>query len=513
MAKKPKVAYVVFEGRKSGVYTTWSVHSNPPRGSLHAVSQGNADVFNRVHRDDAKAQVNGYPGAKFRGLTEDEGGVKKAKEDLAKFVRMKTLATSARPPPTATVPPPTAPPRTIINLISPEKGLPSRKSRNVHTPPQPKLGKQRQRPQSWDEPGVRARKGPWLGHGPEEGTAHSFEKPSTKYFRCPRALGGDGSSSTESESTINSDGDDVDGISRQGVKIRPTGGSTMKRKSNACNSSNPTSQIDEDDNVVTDSSSSPEVIHVKQICPGNNAAEEDTVRLRTGTIKEADFISLGATDDDDDDFKERFLDPSKTNTADGKLISHVSKTDASLVEKPVEPDLTAEQQALVDVILSGKNVFYTGSAGTGKSTVLKAFKTSLEKQRKIVDIIAPTGIAALQVGGVTSYVYAGWNVSSEQQSLEDLKKYATFQKYVHKRLCKTDVLVMDEISMVENHHFARLDAIMRASRSYNRQHAAESGNEGEAVKEGDPQNLFLPFGGVQLIVTGDFCQLPPVVSL
>lgn len=472
--------------------------------TLHAVSPGIADISNRVHRDDAKAQVNGYPGAKFRGLTEDEGGLKLAKEDLAKYVRMKMLAASAPPvrpasPPTES--PTSAPLRTIINLISPEKGPPARKSCNIHTPPpQLKLGKQRGRPQSWDEPGVRARKRPWLG----------LDKPPTKSLHSPYALDGDGSSGTESESTSGSDTDNVDGISRKGVKLSSTGG---KRKNNAYNSSNLTSQNDADDNVVTDSSTPPEVIEVKRLGPKSQAAEEGTVRLQTGKTKEADFISLGATDDDDDLFNKRFSESSKTNPADSKLISHISNTDASLVEKPIEPPLTAEQQALVDVILSGKNVFYTGSAGTGKSTVLKAFKERLEKQRKVVDIIAPTGVAALQVHGVTSYVYAGWNVSSQQQSLEELQNNATFQKYVHKRLCRTDVLVIDEISMVENHHFARLDAIMRASRSYNRPSGPESDSEGENAKEGEPRNRALPFGGVQLVVTGDFCQLPPVVSL
>ena len=490
---------------------------------LHAVNQRIADVSNRVHRDDAKAQVNGYPGAKFRGLTEDEGGINKAQEDLAKFVRMKTLAASA--PPVQPASPPTAPPRTIINLISPEKGLPSRKSCNIHTPPsQPKLGKQRQRPQSWDEPGVRARGAPWLDHGPQEGAAHSFEQPSTKYFRCPRALGGDGSSGTESESASSSDLGDVCGTGRKDVDKKLKATSSLRRKNHASDSSNPTSQNEDDDSLMTRSSSSPEVIQVKQIRPANQAAEEGNVCSSRGLIKEADFISLGASDDDDDDFNERFSDPSKTHSADGKFISHVSNTDASLVEKPIEPDLTAEQQALVDVILSGRNVFYTGSAGTGKSTVLKAFKNRLEKQGKTVDIIAPTGIAALQVEGVTSFVYAGWNVFSQQKPLAELTHNATFQKRVHERLCKTKVLVIDEISMVEAHHFERLDAIMRASRGFRkkernpgqerRDHSDD--DEDDTIQhegKGDPRNRSLPFGGVQLVVTGDFCQLPPVVGL
>ena len=274
---------------------------------------------------------------------------------------------------------------------------------------------------------------------------------------------------------------------------------------------------------MTDSSTPPEIIDVRRISQKHQAAKERKEPSSRAVTKEADFISLGATDDDDDDFNERFFDPSETNATDGELVSHVSNTDASLVEKPVEPELTAEQQALVDVILSGKNVFYTGSAGTGKSFVLKTFKEKLKKQGKTVDIIAPTGIAALQVEGVTSFVYAGWNVFSQQKPLAELTHNATFQKRVHERLCKTKVLVIDEISMMENHHFERLDAIMRASRGFRkkeRNSGQELGDHSDDDEDktiqhdgkGDPRNRSLPFGGVQLVVTGDFCQLPPVVG-
>src|SRR5579871_2271722 len=75
---------------------------------------------------------------------------------------------------------------------------------------------------------------------------------------------------------------------------------------------------------------------------------------------------------------------------------------------PTEPELCHEQQALVDLILSGRNVFYTGSAGCGKSTVLKAFVKELKGRNKKVNIIAPTGRAALDINGQTFWTYAGW---------------------------------------------------------------------------------------------------------
>ena len=151
-----------------------------------------------------------------------------------------------------------------------------------------------------------------------------------------------------------------------------------------------------------------------------------------------------------------------------------------------KPQLCREQLALVDLITNGQNVFYTGSAGCGKSTVLKHLVTLLRRERKRVDIVAPTGRAALEVNGRTLYNYAGWVPHSLSQPLSILKSNARGKK-VWQRLKATDVLIIDEISMVANLVFERLNCIMKAARGSEK-----------------------PFGGVQLIVTGDFCQLPPV---
>jgi hypothetical protein len=154
-----------------------------------------------------------------------------------------------------------------------------------------------------------------------------------------------------------------------------------------------------------------------------------------------------------------------------------------------EPVLKAEQQKVVDLILQGHNVFYTGSAGCGKSTILKAFVKQLQLRGKRVKIIAPTNLAALNVGGVTTWSYAGWTPDSMKKPLDKLMQ-AAHGKEIWERFDTTDVLVIDEISMVENLLFERLNHVMKASR-------------GERYGGG-------PFGGVQVIVTGDFCQLSPV---
>lgn len=169
-----------------------------------------------------------------------------------------------------------------------------------------------------------------------------------------------------------------------------------------------------------------------------------------------------------------------------------SKTNNPKLEPPPdEPDLCPEQAELVSLIEQGHNVFYTGSAGCGKSTVLKAFVKRLRESGKQVRIVAPTGRAALNVGGSTTWTFAGWTPNSHKLPIDRIKQGA-HGKSVYERLTNTDVLVIDEISMVENLHFERLNILMKTAR-YN------------------PSLPVQPaFGGCQIVVTGDFCQLPPV---
>ena len=146
------------------------------------------------------------------------------------------------------------------------------------------------------------------------------------------------------------------------------------------------------------------------------------------------------------------------------------------------PPLVPEQQHVVDLILSGRNVFYTGSAGCGKSTVLKAFVRQLQALGKRVKIVAPTNLAALNVGGITTWSYAGWTVHSMKKDIDKLMQAALGDKSWD-RFDETDVLVIDEISMIENLFFERLNMVIKAAR-------------GEKYGGG-------PFGGMQVIVTGD----------
>ncbi|KAF7196032.1 ATP-dependent DNA helicase PIF1, partial [Pseudocercospora fuligena] len=165
------------------------------------------------------------------------------------------------------------------------------------------------------------------------------------------------------------------------------------------------------------------------------------------------------------------------------------------------PSLHPEQREIVDAVMNGYNVFYTGSAGTGKSTVLREYVRKLKEMKKHVDIIAPSGIAAVNVGGGTFFSYMGCRPDDFRLDLEKFRRKAHGKK-VQARIGATDVLIIDEISMVESQLLTRLDIAMREARSY--------WIKPQAKPVLSRRDGSLPFGGVQIVVTGDFCQLPPV---
>ena len=145
--------------------------------------------------------------------------------------------------------------------------------------------------------------------------------------------------------------------------------------------------------------------------------------------------------------------------------------------------LTEEQQQALELLESGVNVFLTGKAGTGKSTVLAEFRRRTSKRAVYV---APTGIAALNIKGQTihSCFQIKPGVMSDIGPLTSRKKFDL--------LSSLEVIVIDEISMVRSDLLTAIDVRMR--------------QVAKCVDSGKP------FGGRQVIVIGDFCQLPPVVE-
>ncbi|XP_004687737.1 PREDICTED: ATP-dependent DNA helicase PIF1 [Condylura cristata] len=149
-----------------------------------------------------------------------------------------------------------------------------------------------------------------------------------------------------------------------------------------------------------------------------------------------------------------------------------------------KPQLSEEQAAVLRVVLKGQSIFFTGSAGTGKSYLLKRILGSLPPTGTVAT--ASTGVAACHIGGTTLHAFAG--IGSGQAPLAQCVALAQ-RPGVRQGWLNCQRLVIDEISMVEADLFDKLEAVARAVRQQNK-----------------------PFGGIQLIICGDFLQLPPVTK-
>ncbi|KAH8409532.1 hypothetical protein KR222_008022 [Zaprionus bogoriensis] len=146
--------------------------------------------------------------------------------------------------------------------------------------------------------------------------------------------------------------------------------------------------------------------------------------------------------------------------------------------------LSEEQMEVLRACTAGKSVFFTGSAGTGKSFLLRKIISALPPDGTVAT--ASTGVAACLIGGTTLHAFAGigGGDATMQRCLELASRPASAQNW---RKCKR--LIIDEISMVDGQFFEKIEAVARHMRRNER-----------------------PFGGIQLILCGDFLQLPPVLK-
>ena len=143
------------------------------------------------------------------------------------------------------------------------------------------------------------------------------------------------------------------------------------------------------------------------------------------------------------------------------------------------------QAEALDILKLGRNAYLTGSAGSGKTYVLNEYIAYLRAHDVEVGVTASTGIAATHMNGVTIHSWSGMGVR-DTLSATDIS-YLEEKQYLWKRFERARVLIIDEVSML--HHF-QLDLVDRICRTFKR-------NEE-------------PFGGLQVILCGDFFQLPPV---
>lgn len=146
------------------------------------------------------------------------------------------------------------------------------------------------------------------------------------------------------------------------------------------------------------------------------------------------------------------------------------------------------QETALDILKLGHSVYLTGAAGSGKTYVLNQYIKYLRDAGIEVAITASTGIAATHMGGVTIHAWSGIGI---RKVLHEADIASLMEKqHLIKRFQKTKVLIIDEVSMLHHTQLDMLDRILRAFR-----------------------NSDAPFGGIQVVLCGDFFQLPPVSKM
>ena len=161
-----------------------------------------------------------------------------------------------------------------------------------------------------------------------------------------------------------------------------------------------------------------------------------------------------------------------------------------MIDSLPDEDLSNEAATLAAKIIetTGANLFLTGKAGTGKTTFLHRLRQTSSKR---IVVLAPTGIAAINAGGMTihSFFQLGFTpFIPGQGQIGESKRFDRFSRDKLRVVRTMDLLVIDEISMVRADLLDAVDQSLRRHR-----------------------NADLPFGGVQLLLIGDLAQLPPVV--
>lgn len=145
------------------------------------------------------------------------------------------------------------------------------------------------------------------------------------------------------------------------------------------------------------------------------------------------------------------------------------------------------QKKVLDAIMSRRSVFFTGAAGTGKSFVVKIVQDVLQYLNlgDKIAFTAPTGVAACNIRGLTIHSWSGIGIGN--LPLEQIVAQVSRSEAARKRWRDADILVIDEISMLSADMFDMISKVGSRVRADSR-----------------------PFGGIQVLLCGDFFQLPPV---
>ena len=154
--------------------------------------------------------------------------------------------------------------------------------------------------------------------------------------------------------------------------------------------------------------------------------------------------------------------------------------------------LTVEQEEAINEVLAGKSIFLTGPGGVGKSHLIRELKERVLLAGKTIDVTAMTGCAALQLECGAKTLHSWASIGLGKEPVHELIKTLLWKKNIHarNRWKFTDILVIDEVSMLTSDLLEKLDQIARKFRN----------------------NQFKCMGGLQLVLVGDFAQLPPVMQ-
>jgi len=149
--------------------------------------------------------------------------------------------------------------------------------------------------------------------------------------------------------------------------------------------------------------------------------------------------------------------------------------------------LTKKQQLILTKFSNGENIFITGPGGCGKSFIINELISLAKKDNKKYGVTATTGCAAVLLGNSAKTINSWGGIGLANKDINIVIQQVTSNKKKSKAWKSVDILIIDEVSMLSKKVFEVLDAI------------------GKAVRKNSK-----PFGGIQVVFSGDFYQLPPV---
>jgi ATP-dependent DNA helicase PIF1 len=218
----------------------------------------------------------------------------------------------------------------------------------------------------------------------------------------------------------------------------------------------------------------------------NNSEPIETIERITGLSKDIimEAVENEKIKKDTSKKKHKVSEPPST------IVDEVSsRIDTITLKKPKQYLLNEEQQAVLQEVNEGNNVFITGPGGSGKTFLIHEIKRQLEAKGKKVSITSLTGMAALLIGASARTIHSWSGLGIGTRSVDDIYNFIRkCQPKVRDAWRTSNALIIDEISMMSDELFEKLDALGRLLR----------------------WRPDIPFGGLQIICLGDFYQLPPI---